>query len=281
MESTLDIKENASTINNKLYNKCIRVLLKDKNKILFKLDEYSKIWDSFLDEKIQEFEQQEYIDYIKKQSNKIIKKIDNSVEQYYNQLDDTSREQIKNIVSEIKSHLKLVVINILVNIKNKVAEIEVFKNKIDIRKLLTEDKYILKEREKKKILDDIDNILLVHAPTLTFFDTIPESNVDTTFVLVNNSLYYTKKCIKDIKYLFDLICTCDIQHTFPESVLSNLSRIENHLLFLRTKFSNEYSKELLINYILDNNHDYHNNLLFLQELYTEITQLFHNNNNST
>lgn len=256
------------------YSKCVKVLLEEKGKVLYKLNEYSKLWDTYLDEKTDVLDTKKYIKYIKKQCDKIIQKMETSMRRSFLDLDQVQQERLENTVLEIKTQLESVAADILLRIKTREQEIQVFKTTVDIRKLLTEDTYILKEREKARLLKDLDKTIEECRPYLLDSKDLPKESLEKGYIFINNSLYYKKDSLKRLKILTDTLDKCEIHYANIRPDLDKtLIKSRVHQKFLTVNPQTDKEKELLVEYIKDNVDHYNNLDKELLQIYDKLAEI--------
>lgn len=220
-----------------------------------RLKEYTDLWTSYLDEKTDEIDTEKYFTYITKQSEKII-----------SETKELHREEMKAELSKVVDEIKLM-------IKTREREISVFKSKTDVRKLLTEDTFILREREKEKSLRNMSVTLEECRPRLLIHKVIMSLDaLESSYVGVNNSIYYRKEALKKLDKLTDALDKCDIDYkNISDEIKTLKERVMLHQKFLTLKPKTQAEKELLVEYMMDNEIHYKKLDEKIESIYEELS----------
>jgi len=231
------------------------------SRVKSRLKEYADLWASYLDEKTDEIDTEKYIQYITRQSEKLI-----------SETKETYREEMKEELGKVIDEIKLL-------IKTREREISVFKSKTDVRRLLTEDTFILREREKEKALKNMSMTLEECRPRLLLHKvTLSLDALESSYVGVNNSIYYRKEALKKLDRLTDALDKCDIDYSNTSQDIKVLKeRVILHQKFLTLKPKTQVEKELLVEYMIDNQEHYRKLDEKIESIYEELSRVVNDN----
>lgn len=173
-------------------SRCLRKLLNNKQELLQALDKYECEWGVYLEyltDKTEYLNFKEYFTEIQNQCNVVLGKISQDIFEYKTTgvLTSSEIEIVEDNFRVIKSNILVKLNEILVKLKEKESEMLIFRQQVDLNKILTEDSVYIKEMRYQEAKENLKK----HLESLER----PMLPSKLTIVSLNNHLYYIKKVV--------------------------------------------------------------------------------------